>query len=261
MKKKMIKEVLYSTLAGTRCAIQFWAGEVAEVSILSYPILAKETLARAVRGYTGNYEDQDIKQEEIDRFFHDLKHTKLGTPTEFLNFVFLVRDVPRSWTHQAVRTRIGASYVQESTRFIGARALYKVLVPKTALLPDGVGIWPEYFSGTVHAISNYADLVEKNGVASQDARQLLPHSLLTHMFWSINLSALMRVYNQRHCCQAESSTWQPVMKQMKEKIAMTCGNEIASFLTAPIDRGESCGFDASFDRKCTWRERVDPNLR
>ena len=43
MKKKMIKEVLYSTLAGTRCAIQFWAGEVAEVSILSYPILAKET--------------------------------------------------------------------------------------------------------------------------------------------------------------------------------------------------------------------------
>jgi len=143
--------------------------------------------------------------------------------------------------------------VQESTRFIGARDLYKVFVPKTA--HNGTEIDNDYVQGNVDAIRAYANMVEKVGVHSQDARNLLPHSLLTHMFWSLTLRALMGIYEVRWCCQAEPSTWIPVMRQMKALITSSCGNEIAGVLKAPIDRGQSCGFNASFDRPCEWKNR------
>lgn len=253
MKKTLLAHSDEVSPSGMKYAIEYWAGEVAEVTILSYPMYAQDTLARAVRGYTGNYSQEPISRAESDKMYADLKATKLGTPAEMLNFVFLVNDVPRSWTHQAVRTRIGASVVQESTRFIGALKLYKVLVPRTAHVGDVVN--KDYFHGIRDSINSYAALVEQPGVSSQDARQLLPHALLTHMFWSLTLRALMGIYEVRWCCQAEPSSWIPVMKQMKTLIRSTCGDVIADFLTAPVDRGQNCGFNASFDRKCEWRPR------
>lgn len=239
--------------------IRFWTGEVAGVSLVSYPSNALQTLARTAKGYTGYYEDQDVSQGSLMQFLEDMKNTKLATPVEMLNFVFLVRNVPRSWTHQAVRTRIGTAYVQESTRFIGSRAVYDVLAPDSVLVPPQKNtIRQDYYYGTCAAIGSYASSVEIAGVLSQDARQLLPHGLLTHMYWSINLKALMNVYNQRWCCQAEPSTWLPVMKQMKILISSSCGPAIAGFLTAPVDRGEDCGFHASFDRPCTWIKKQKP---
>jgi thymidylate synthase ThyX len=255
MNKYLVTEHMFNTIKGTSVTIQFWSGEVAEVSLIDYPVHAEQTLARTVRGYTGYYENQPVPSSEIEFFFRNLKNTKLGTPAEMLNFVFLVRDVPRSWTHQAVRTRVGAAVVQESTRFIGARSVYKVLTPSSVINAGGL-IDLSYHAGTIASIRAYANLVEQENIPSQDARQLLPHSLLTHMYWSLTLKTLMGIYNQRWCCQAEPSTWIPVMRQMKALITISCGEDIASFLSAPIDRGENCGFNATFDRPCTWRKRV-----
>jgi flavin-dependent thymidylate synthase len=252
----MNKQLIYShsdNVAGHEYTVEFWAGEVAEVTLIDHPANARQTLARTTRGYTGRYGTEPMSEEEVAQNLLDLKSTKLGTPAEMLNFVFLVRDVPRSFTHQMVRTRIGASYVQESTRFIGAKDVYKVLVPKTC--HDGMEIQQPYAYGTLKAIEAYEAMLAIPGVASQDARNLLPHSLLTNLYVSYTLRALMGVYNVRWCCQAEPSTWLPVMKQMKALIRKNCGDDIADFLTAPIDRNEPCGFDASFDRPCSWKER------
>lgn len=235
--------------------VEFWAGEVAQVHLVSYPVEAARTLAVTTKGYTGDYSN-NIANLDMEQYLSDLKKTKLGTPAEMLNFVFLVRNVPRSWTHQAVRTRIGAAVVQESTRFIGAKDVYGVLVPKTA--HTGNEIDYAYKEGNLAAIDAYERMLTHYGVASQDARNLLPHSMLTHMYWSLTLRALMGIYEVRWCCQAEPSTWLPVMIQMKELIIASCGLEIAAFLTAPIDRGENCGFNASFDRPCVWKQRT-PN--
>lgn len=238
---------------GHHYTVEFWGGEVAQVTLIDFPANARQALARTTRGYTGRYDEEPMPEEEVAQHLMDLKNTKLGTPAEMLNFIFLVRDVPRSWTHQAVRTRIGAAVVQESTRFIGARDLYKVLVPKT--LHNGLTIDPAYVHGNLAAISAYEDLIATPGVASQDARNLLPHGLLTHMYWSLTLRALMGIYEVRWCCQAEPSTWIPVMKQMRDLITTACSSDIAAFLTAPIDRGQPCGFNASFDRPCVWKAR------
>lgn len=252
----MNKQLLKShsdNVGGHEYTVEFWAGEVAEVTLIDYPANARQTLARTTRGYTGRYDTDPMSEEEVAQNMLDLKSTKLGTPAEMLNFTFLIRDVPRSFTHQMVRTRVGAAYVQESTRFIGAKDVYKVLVPKTC--HAGETVLDPYVYATLNAIEGYEAMLKLEGVASQDARNLLPHSLLTHLYVSYSLRALMGVYNVRWCCQAEPSTWIPVMKQMKTLIRESCGDDIAGFLTAPIDRGQSCGFNASFDRACAWKVR------
>ena len=260
MREKYLAEaVIFPTLEGKPRTIEFWAGKVAEVSLLSAPASARQTLAKTISGYKGMYSSEDLSEQEISELFKDLQSTKLGTPAEMLNFVFLVRDVPRSWTHQAVRTRIGAAVVQESTRFIGSREVYKVLVPNTLIRDEIVN--EEYVEGTVQAIRSYESLLLDKSVTSQDARNILPHSLLTNMYWSLTLRAIMGIYEIRWCCQAEPSTWLPVMEQMKNQISESCGVEIAAFLSSPFTRGEpSCGFGASFDRPCAWRKHDNPGV-
>jgi flavin-dependent thymidylate synthase len=254
MSERKLLYVCEDTVKEHDYKLEFWGGEVAQVTLIDYPANARQALARTTRGYTGRYDEEPMTEEELSQHLSDLKKTKLGTPAEMLNFVFLVRDVPRSWTHQAVRTRIGAAVVQESTRFIGAKDTYKILVPKTA--NTGMGLDNSYVTGNIQAIRSYEEMLTHYGVASQDARNLLPHSLLTHMYWSLTLRALMGIYEVRWCCQAEPSTWIPVMKQMKSLITSSCGEDISAFLTAPIMRGQSCGFGASFDRPCEWKPRV-----
>jgi hypothetical protein len=253
MKRTLVEEIEFSSKQQRKFTIQFLAGEVAEVHLVDHPVNALETLAITTRGYTGNYTMDPLEEKELELFATEIQKTPLGTPVEMLNFVFLIRDVPRSFTHQLVRTRIGASYVQESTRFIGSLEHYKFLVPNSCLSNGRID--EDYKEGIIRATRAYANAVEKKGIKSEDARQLLPHAILTHVFWSINMKALKLVYNQRWCCQAEPSSWLPVMRQVKNLITDACGTVIGGMLTAPIDRGESCGFNSGLlDKPCKWKD-------
>lgn len=253
MEKTLLVSAKREARNGKPYTIEFWGGEVAEVAILDRPMYPLETLARVTRGYLGNYTMDDISADEMKTFAAEIQKTPLATPIEFLNFVFLLRDVPRSFTHQLVRTRIGAAYVQESTRFMGHRGLYKILVPESAT--DKTTVKKDYFDTIINSIDGYENLLLDPTVHSQDARQLLPQAMLTHVFWSINMKALRVVYNQRWCCCAEPSSWLPVLRQVKKLITESCGTIIGGMLTAPIDRGESCGFNSKvLDQPCKWRK-------
>jgi len=237
---------------GTNYTVEFWGGEVAEVDLVDYMAHGAETLAKTTRGYTGVYTNDNPSSEEMERFLGDIQNTKLGTPLEMMNFVFLFRDVPRSWTHQLVRTRM-ASYVQESTRFYGKKGVYKVLAPKTSVVDHHINKY--YFEGNVTAIQSYVNMMDEGIVSNEDARQVLPQSFLTNVFVGIDMKTLMGIHEVRWCCQAEPSTWIPVMRGIKKHIASIYGNDVAEILKAPIDRGQPCGFNASFDRPCTWKKR------
>jgi hypothetical protein len=93
----------------------------------------------------------------------------------------------------------------------------------------------------------------ENGIPSQDARGILPHHILTNMFWCMSLKTLMHIWNTRWCCQAQTTEWIPFLKQVKHQLLLKL-EPLTPFLNAPIDRGEPCGFNASFDRPCTWKE-------
>lgn len=253
MKKELILTRNFWTAKGKNFVVEFWGGETATVHLISYPSDALETLVRATRGYAGDYTMDPVTPEEQEKMLAAIPKTALTTQLEMLNFVFLVQDITRSQTHQMVRTRVGASYVQESTRFMGSRDRYKIYVPKSLRIGNTVD--EEYVLGVDTALLTYENLVEKQGTVSQDARMLFPHGLLTNIFVSYTLKTLAHVFSQRFCCAAETN-WYGLVRQMRALVLKSCGSEIASFISAPIERGENCGYNSSLDRPCTWKARI-----
>ena len=94
------------------------------------------------------------------------------------------------------------------------------------------------------------------GMENQDARLILPHSILTNLFWGISLKTLMYVYRQRMCCNAETSVWVPLMAQIKKVMHREYDPDIAALLKSNVEERKSCGYDASFDRPCVWTNGI-----
>ena len=238
--------------------IQFVHPPIARVDLVIEPGNAVAALATIVRGYKQVYSHVWPTGEEREGLLADINRTKLHTPLEMLSFTWLVRDVSRAFTHQMVRTRAGAAYVQESMRFSDKRAA-RVLVPP-AISSDASRLGA-YRETVADAFQNYARMVA-DGVPIQDARGVLPHNVLTHLFVSYTLSTLAKTASLRYCCQAQAMTgdgegeWKTVLEQMKASLP----GPLQRFVGAPWEAGEvSCGFEASFDRECRFKERFRPN--
>jgi thymidylate synthase (FAD) len=208
------------------------------------------TVARLCEGYEGIYGDLYFPTEkEIAKAFDDVKRTKLQTPMEMIYTVWLITGVTRAFTHQLVRTRL-ASYVQESMRFMGHKGVYQILATGAVARNDDDNVYDDAILNSIRA---YEKLLE-DGIPAEDARGVLPTNILTSIYVGIPLNSLMHIYEQRVCCQAQQGEWVPILQQMKELLRTEVSEKVAGLLTAPYERGEPCGYNASFDRPCTWRK-------
>lgn len=209
------------------------------------------TIARVVMGYSGNYNPDFVPNDlQIKDALKNLNKTKLKTPLEMGTVVFLVNDVPRSFTHQMVRTRIGASFVQESMRFAGHKSVYRVMI-STELSESEVG--DEYCDGITHSLICYEKALTLK-IPIEDARAILPTDVLTSLFVGYQLSTFAKVYEQRLCCQAQRGIWQIIVKKMKDQLVNIYGSEFSTLISAPFERGEDCGYHSSADRPCIWQK-------
>lgn len=238
--------------------VEFVMPPVAKVELILQPNSAVDGLATIIRGYKQVYSAEPASDIEAEQLLQDVNRTKLHTPLEMLSFTWLVRDVTRAFTHQMVRTRVGAAYVQESMRFSDKRNA-RVLVPP-AIAEDSTRL-SGYQESVMDAFLMYARMVEQ-GVPIQDARGILPHNVLTHIFVSYTLSTLAKTAALRYCCQAQAmkadgeGEWKTVLEQMKASLP----NGLVRFVCAPWEAGEvSCGFEASFDRPCRFTDKFRPN--
>lgn len=222
---------------------------VAKVALIDCNQNPYQMIAKVTSTYKGTLEPDDIlDQAVINQALDDLKKTKLQTPMEMLHFVFLIKDVTRAFTHQLVRYRVGTSFAQESMRFYGAKNVYRVLATGDCATAENLD---RYARGVAHSIWCYAQLIE-DGSPSEDARGILPTNILTSIFFDCSMRTLQQIYTQRMCCQAQQGEWQVVLPQMKKLIKYEMGEGIADVLSAPYERGEPCGYRASFDRPCIW---------
>lgn len=256
--KRIVKK--YDIFRGVGTAtdeLHLVTGTCSEVSLVNDLKDHFRIISTITRGYTGKYA-LPISPEELHKFAGDVLETKLSTPLEMVNTVWLIEGVTRAWTHQAVRYRVGSAYVQESMRFWGLHKVYEVYVPpKIASDKEQLG---RYGRATQEGIQAYVNM-KQAGADDQDARGVLPTNVLTKMFVSWNLSTLHNIFQTRWCCQAQTSEWMPILIQMKKALVPY---RLDRFLSAPIDRGEPCGFNASFDRPCVWKNRdleeIEANL-
>ena len=249
----MAQLVLSSGPPDGRYVINFWRPPAAKVTLVSRTIGASDAsldrvVAQVVSMYSGQTLDQAPTDEEASKMLHELDNTALKTPLEMLNFTFLIEGVTRAFTHQLVRHRIGASYVQQSLRFLGAKDTYNVLLPKGIVGERDVRMFAEVAGFSIQTYDNW---VRNENMASQDARAILPIHIMTNIFVSFSFTTLMSYYRQRMCCQAQLGEHQTVLIQM-QRIINNISPRIADFLSAPWQKGKSCGYGASFDRPCTW---------
>ncbi len=245
--------------------IQFVKPAAATVTLCTFTKDPDIAMYLTTRAYKGIYEPNpalglaDGEEYYVEDALEDVQKTKLQTPLEMVHMIWLLQDVTRAFTHQIVRYRVGTAFVQESMRFFGMRKTFKVLI--TGKAGDDSSYeehekWTNklvYESGAVAAIESYVKLLDE-GVPDQDARGVLPTNILTNIYFDCSLRTLQNITIQRLCCAAQGSEWYPIVLEMRKLIKKQMGKEIEKLLRAPYEKGEKCGYEASFDRPCIWKK-------
>ncbi len=197
----------------------------------------------------------EIDEEEAITLVRDLKKTALAGGLEVIDMVFQIENVPRALTHQMVRTRVGATYHQESLRFTTKMDGFDYDVGPTILhsLSNTVGCNEEsplqVFEGTMAGLADtYRSLVEA-GVSTEDARGVLPIATMTKIGVKYNFKTLVHAANVRLCYQSQGH-WKTVFNRIKEEVENKVHPVLGEFLVPICEVSGRCEYKGIFDRKC-----------
>lgn len=227
------------------------------------------TCAADMRMYRGDpvYKMSEITDQQRMWAWQELSKTHLNTPLEGVQLKFMIEAVTRSFTHQMVRQRVGAYYVQESLRFAVKRGLASetALPPSISTTEEGPGkIWQD----TIQTISDAYNALVDAGVPAEDARGLLPHAVTTRIIYTTNLRALFEHAGNRLCTQAQfewRAVFMEIMKAVRDRDAGTEWNWQWRLIAEPKARTFTpicyrlgrCAFMSELDRGCTIRDRAN----
>lgn len=183
-----------------------------KVELISYTPNALELLiyTKSTR-LQGSQSHHDIADWPYEKKMEELEYMKktIQSSFEFVNYVFKLSEVSRSFTHELVRSRHN-SYAQESQRAVDIR-------DNTWRNPMPEGILSEEFDKLFGSIVEvYAKMVD-NGIPRQDARELLPTGMHTSIIVGANLRSLSQMAELRLCTRA-SGEYQQVFKAMKAEV-------------------------------------------
>jgi len=219
----------------------------------------------------------ELTDDDRKHYWEQVQKTHLKAPLEFIDLHFMVENVSRAFTHQMVRQRT-AVYAQESLRFAVKEQIDARPGPLIAEHPDALEIW----SDTMQSLwGTYHELIQL-GMPAEEARGILPHDTMTRLNFKTNLRNLADHLGNRLCTQAQFE-WRMVATAMRSAIMEYKGpylghpNDASSTLPGRDPHtnwqfrhiAESnlfqpvcftmghCPFNASFDRGCTIRQRVD----
>lgn len=147
---------------------------------------------------------EDIKEwphEKKMEHFNYMLDT-IQSSFEFVDYTFKISEVPRSFTHQLVRTRTG-SYAQESQRTVDVR--------------DHDYECPAPLRGRVDEIlEDYAQAID-NGIAIQEAREILPTGMHTSIIAKFDLRTLHNMALVRLCTRT-AGMYQNVFREIKRLV-------------------------------------------
>lgn len=226
----------------------------------------------------------DITNLQRSAAFEDVQKTHLKAPLEAVKLHFMIEGVDRSFTHQLVRQRT-AVYAQESMRF----AVIDDLMNAVSLPPSLWGVpLPRddtesrnaaernrrTWETAVRTVQSCYQRLIQNGMPQEEARGLLPHATATRVNYVTDLRNLTDHAGNRLCTQAQfhwrivfaqitkairNATWQPDGPMSLENGDAWQFQTIAdSNLFRPVCYAQNkCPFQASFDRACSIRERVE----
>lgn len=222
---------------------------MAKVTLIAWTQNPLQVIHAMTQNMAGNVitDLSQVDEAEALETVAQLRKTSLQGPFEFVNFVFQIEGVPRTLTHQMVRTRI-ASYSQESLRFtVKAGNEFKYDLP-TRVYNDPA-LKAKYEAAMKGSAMAYEELIEA-GASTEDARGVLPLNILTNIGVKWDLKTLIGIAEVRLCYQSQAH-WRSVIEQIKQEIAEKVDPAIADLLNPYCENHDGrCGFLSIYDRKC-----------
>lgn len=136
--------------------------------------------------------------DEIKAWPHEKKMAELtymansiASSWEFCDYVFMIEGVSRAYTHQQVRTRHG-SYAQQSMRVVSMEQGYEFLMPQRLNTVER-----EVVDAANHKILEAYGKLVASGVATEDARSILPTNISTNIVAKFNLRTMSELAKSR----------------------------------------------------------------
>lgn len=206
-----------------------------------------KAIASQVNNMMGNmtHDLDTIEIEDAVETIKELRKTSLLGALETLDLLFQIEDVPRSFTHQLVRNRVGATYHQESLRFATKTGGFDYDIGGSVKTDEQMVTFEE----AMGVISSYYDRLVEMGVDTQDARGVLPINVNTKIGFKVNFRTLIKMCEVRLCYQSQPH-WFKIASMMKREVETKIHPDLAEFLVPYCDRNGKCGYKAIFDREC-----------
>ncbi|MBQ4491712.1 MAG: FAD-dependent thymidylate synthase [Deltaproteobacteria bacterium] len=159
---------------------------------------------------------------------------------EHASFTFGVSGISRACSHQLVRHRI-ASFSQQSQRYVDASGFDAVIPP--AIAANGEAL--RRFNALLEeARTVYAELLAM-GIASEDARFVLPNAVKTSLAVTMNARELRHFFSLRCCLRAQWEIRELAGKMLilaREKAPLLFAGVGPACLSGPCpEGGKSCG--------------------
>lgn len=137
---------------------------------------------------------EEIRAWSQERKAAELAYMAQTIPSswEMVDYVFVIEGVSRAFTHQFVRTRHG-SYAQQSMRVVSMKDGYDFVMPQRLQNDKRRRLIDE---ANKELADIYAALVN-SGVATEDARSILPTNIATNIVAKFNLRTMSELAKSR----------------------------------------------------------------
>jgi flavin-dependent thymidylate synthase len=152
------------------------------------------------------------KQEELNYMLGTIKSS-----WEFCDFVFLIQDVTRAFTHQLVRHRVGTAFAQQAQRVVDMSDFDYVTTGTIRDSDPAESSLQVVYDATMDNIHDGYQALLAAGANPQDARGVLPTNICTNIIFKANLRTLHQMAGERLCVKAQGE-FQDVMRAMRDAV-------------------------------------------
>lgn len=146
----------------------------------------------------------EISRWPQERKLQELEYMRntIQSSWEFVDYVFMIEDVTRAFTHQLVRHRIGTSFAQQSQRTVDMSGF-------TFEGPDN-----ELYKATMRDLNAVYKQLLLEDMKPEDARGILPTNIHTNIVFKANLRTLHDMGLKRLCVKTQGE-FQRVFKEIR----------------------------------------------
>lgn len=167
----------------------------------------------------------DIEQWPRAKKLEELQYMANTIPSswEFVDYVFMIEQVSRGFTHQYVRSR-HASFAQQTMRVLNVKGwdyYTGPTIPRREASPDDVNdqefLRACTYHDTMREIGTAYDSLIEDGAAIEDARGILPTNILTNIVAKFNLRDFVDLYRKRSSIRVQGE-YREVLEAMKAAV-------------------------------------------